>query len=168
MKRVLFYAAAVFILCGAIALAGCGYTFLGSKGLKVASIRIGEIKNESTEPGLSEMLVSALSDELMKQGISVDRSSPNVLDGSIQKFELTGVSEADQSFTAYQISISGRFVYRDATGKEFVLLGSSPFIISFSSQGALNQVFAQRQLAVQAGMQDLSSQIVSGLLIQYR
>ncbi|MDA8170904.1 MAG: LPS assembly lipoprotein LptE [Nitrospiraceae bacterium] len=159
------FAIAVFSLCGMLALSGCGYTFAGRKGLMVASVGIGPIKNESMEPGLSEMLYSALSDELMKQGINVDQNSPNRISGNLTLFDLSGVSEANDSFTAYQVTISGRFVFRGANGKEVLLPGSTPFILTFSSQGALNQVFAQRQLAVEAGMQNLASQIVSGLLV---
>ncbi|MDA8387181.1 MAG: LPS assembly lipoprotein LptE [Nitrospiraceae bacterium] len=164
MKKTAALAIAACLL-GLLMLSGCGYTFAGRKYLRVTSVKIGPIKNNSSEPGLSEMLVSALSDELSKQGIDVDQDSPNRIEGSLDRFDLTGTSEENQSFTAYQVAISGHFVLRDANGKEFLLPGTAPFIVSFSSQGALNQVFAQRELAVQAGMQQLASQIVSGLLV---
>ncbi len=164
MKSFSFAIVAVLLL-GMLSLSGCGYTFAGRKGLLVESVRIGPIKNKSMEPGLSQVLISALSDELMKQGINVDQNSRNMIYGNLTQFTLSGVSEANQSFTAYQVTIAGRFIFRGADGKEVVLPGSTPFIITFSSQGALNEVFAQRQLAVQSGMQNLASQIVSGLLV---
>lgn len=161
MKR-----AAVFLLLPALlALTGCGYALAGRNNFRAASVRIGPIKNNSSEPGLAQMLYSALSNELSKQGIDVDHTSPNRIEGSLDRFVLSGVSEQNQSFTAYQVAISGHFVLKSANGKKIALPGVAPFIITFSSQGALNQVFAQRQSAVQTGMEQLASQIVSGLLV---
>ena len=164
MKKPVAFASAA-LLGFLLALSGCGYTFAGRQGLKVTSVSIGPIKNNSSEPGLAQMLIPALSDELSKQGINVDQDSPNRLEGTLDRFDLTGVSEENQSFTAYQVTMSGHFVLKSANGKEILLPGTAPFIVSFSSQGTLNQVFAQRQTAVQSGMQQLASQIVSGLLV---
>ena len=165
MKKTGRYAVFIFMLVFLAApLAGCGYSIVGRRGLAATSVSIGPIENKTTEPGLEETLYSALSDELMKQGINVDQDSPSRIYGTLNTFQFMGVSETNQVFTSYQITISGSFFFRDANGKQTVLAGSSPFIISFSSQGDLNDVFAQRQEAIKAGMQSFASQMVSGLI----
>ncbi len=158
-----FLFASLFLL--AASLSGCGYSMVGSQGLMARSVSIGPIKNKTTEPGLEEFLYSALSDELMKQGINVDQDSPNRIYGTLDTFQLLGVAENNQVFTSYQITIRGSFFFQDANGKKMMLAGSSPFIISFSAQGDLNDVFAQRQEAIKGGMQSFASQMVSGLIM---
>jgi hypothetical protein len=148
----------------ALSLSGCGYSIVGSQGLLARNVSIGPIENKTTEPGLAEFLYSALSDELMKQGINIDQDSPNRIYGTLNTFQLLGVAESDQVFTSYQVTISGSFIFQGANGKKVVLASSSPFIISFSAQGALNDVYAQRQEAIKGGMQSFASQLVSGLI----
>ncbi|MDA8090661.1 MAG: LPS assembly lipoprotein LptE [Nitrospiraceae bacterium] len=148
----------------AVLLTGCGYSFVGRKNLKATSVSIGPIANNTTEPGLEQYLYTALSDELMKQGIDVDQTSANKIYGSLDTFQLLGVAETNRVFTSYQVTISGKFIFRGTDGKEVPLAGASPFIISFSAQGDLNDVLAQRQLAIRTGMQSFASQIVSGLV----
>lgn len=165
IKKAGHLAALILLAFIVVSLAGCGYSFIGRKGMKAENVSLGPIINKTTEPGLAEVLYSALSDELMKQGINVDQDSPNKISGTLTIFGLTGVAEANRVFTSYQISISGMFVFRGADGKKIVLSGSSPFIMSFSATGDLNDVFAQKQQAIKAGMQSFASQIVSGLII---
>ena len=165
MKKLARITALIFLSVSvAASLAGCGYSLVGRKDLVATSVSIGPIKNRTTEPGLEEYLYSALSGELMKQGIDVDQNSPNRIYGTLKVFHLQGVAENNQVFTSYQITISGSFVFRGAGGKKMVLAGSSPFVISFSSQGDLNDVYAQRQEAIKSGMQSFASQMVSGLI----
>ncbi|MDA8086817.1 MAG: LPS assembly lipoprotein LptE [Nitrospiraceae bacterium] len=145
-------------------LAGCGYSMVGRRGFVATNVSIGPIENKTPEPGLEEYLYFALSDELMKQGIDVDQNSPNRIYGTLNIFQFQGVAENNQVFTSYQLTISGRFVFKGAGGGKIVLAGASPFIISFSAQGDLNDVFAQRQEAIKTGMQSFASQMVAGLL----
>ena len=157
-------AALVLIMLVPLAIAGCGYSLLTKKAIQVSDIKIGKITNGTNEPELDDELVSALSGELMKQGIHLDSHSQNQIYGTINSFVLTGVTDINDVFTAYQVSIEGKFYFKGADGREIPLRGQNPFIVTFQSTGQMNVVYALRQVAVQGALKDLSSEIVSSFI----
>ncbi|MDA8174271.1 MAG: LPS assembly lipoprotein LptE [Nitrospiraceae bacterium] len=151
-------------LLALLSLSGCGYSLMGRKAINVPDIRIGTIKNITYEPGLDDALIRALKDQLMQEGFVINPASKDVIHGTITSYQITGVSIVNDIFSAYQISIAGKFYYRDASGKELLLRGDTPFIVTFQATDPLNTVFADRQAAEESALHDLSSNIVSSLV----
>ena len=160
--RLKIYAFALLLL--PVLLSGCGYSLMGHKAIAVEDIKIGTISNATYEPGLDDALIKALKDELMRQGFVISSTSKNEIHGTIASFQLTGADMKNDIFSAYQITITGKFYYKDAAGKDILLRGTTPYIITFQATDALNQVFADRQAAEDSALHDLSSEIVSSLV----
>jgi len=160
--------ASIFI--GAFLFSGCGYTIYGAKESKVKSVSIGKIENASREPRLHDFLVSALADELSRQGITLSEGAPHHINegeihGVINRFEMTGIAESgEQVFTEYEVKIAGSFFLRTQDGKDVPLRGENPFIVTFPSQADLSRVFAAREEAVRRVMKGLAAEIVSGIV----
>lgn len=154
----------IVLIFAALVLGGCGYSVVSKKAIGLESVKMGRLENATTEPGLEIVLIEALADELMKQGITVKGDSAHEIYGSINAFELKGVAEKDRLFTSYEVIIKGSFFLRGPDGKALALRGQNPFIVTFASHEELNLVFARRQEAVRRAMRELSSEIVSGIV----
>ena len=146
-------------------LTGCGYTIHGKVALPFDSIQIGRIENVTTEPKLQDVLYKALTEEFLKQGITVSPDSGYKLTGNINHFELRIISEKKELATEYEVIIRGDFRLAEPSGavKEFKNIGS-PFIVSFQSSNILEDVLALKEQASEKALKDLASEIVAHLI----
>lgn len=144
---------------------GCGYSIHGRASLPFDSIQIGKIENVTLEPKLQDLLHKALTDEFLKQGIAVSPNAGYKLSATISQFELRILSEKADIATEYEVDTKADFKVIDPSGniKEFKKIGS-PFIISFSGSGQLNELIASKELASERAMRDIAMEIV-GVLI---
>ncbi len=144
---------------------GCGYSLHGKAALPFDSIRIVKIENKTLEPKLQDRLYAALTEEFLKQGISVAPDAPNKLSGTITQFELRILSEKSNIAREYEVVIKANFVLTDQAGnkKEFKDLGS-PFIVSFSGPGSLNELIASKEDASDNAVKDMAAEIVAVLI----
>jgi hypothetical protein len=155
------------VYCLLSALFGCGYSLQNKTTLPFQAIQIGKIENATVEPKLQDMLYRALTDEFLKHGVSVNRDSVYKLNGRINHFELLILSEKSDIATEYEVVIKGNFILTDPSGKikEFKNTGS-PFIVSFSGPGPLNNLIASKELASEKAMRDMAMEIVGIILYQ--
>jgi hypothetical protein len=161
-RRRIFF---LFTLIGLFFLSACGYTLYGAKDSKVESLSIGKIENTSYEPRLQELLVLELSNELSRQGMSLEKGAPYQIHGTIKTFELRGIAESgEEVFTEYEVRIVGSFFLKTPDGKEIILKGENPFIVTFPSRADLSVVFAAREEAVKTVLKGLSAEIVAGIV----
>jgi hypothetical protein len=59
------------LVVGALALSGCGYHFVGGKGVfgpDVHTIELLAFENESREPGLEQLIAQAMNEEFARRG----------------------------------------------------------------------------------------------------
>jgi hypothetical protein len=145
-------------------LSGCGYSFVGGKSSSVKSIKIGSIENKTHEPGLEDELRTALSDELMRHGVSLNGEQGIEITGSIEKFELRGFSEKEGLFSEYEIIINGSFFLKKSAGYVSILNVQSPFIVHFSSGGSMGLVSALKEEAVRSALRDFASEIAAAIV----
>jgi hypothetical protein len=158
----------LFALCSmlcALCLAGCGYTIHGRASLPFDSIQIGKIENITVEPKLQDRLHKALTEEFLRQGIAVYPGAGYKLIGTINQFELRILSEKADIATEYEVLIKGDFKLTDPSGniKEFKNIGS-PFIVSFSGPGPLDELIASKELASERAIIDMAMEIVAILI----
>jgi len=158
----------LFTLCSllcAFCFWGCGYSIHGRASLPFDSIQIGKIENLTVEPKLQDRLHKALTDEFLKQGIAVYHDADYKLNGTINQFELRILSEKADIATEYEVIIKGDFRLIDPSGnvKEFKNI-ISPFIVSFSGPGPLDELIASKELASEKAIKDMAMEIV-GILI---
>lgn len=155
-------AAALFFI--SVFLFSCGYRFTGLKHAGMGSVKIGEIKNTAREPGLSDGLATALAEELTKRGIEISSGSGYEISGSVNGFEMKGISEKGGFFSEYEISISGEFRLRTPDGKTEKLLGEMPFVVHYGAKGGLKEVMAEKEEAVRRALEGLASEIAASII----
>jgi Lipopolysaccharide-assembly len=156
---------AIGAFCLLLAVCGCGYTIHGTASLPFDSIQIGKIENKTLEPKLQDMLYRALTEEFLKEGISVQAHAGHKLSGTINKFDLKVLSEKSNVAAEYEIVMRGDFKLVDPSGKakDFKRIGS-PFIVSFAGSGSLNELIANKELASEKAIRDMAMEIVAALL----
>jgi hypothetical protein len=144
---------------------GCGYTIHGKASLPFNSIQIGRIENKTIEPKLQDRLHRALTEEFLRHGISVDPVADYKLSGAIHLFELKVLSEKKDIAVEYEVIIKGDFRLIEPSGdiKEFKDIGS-PFIISSSGSGMLEDVITSKELASERAIRDMAIEIVDILI----
>jgi hypothetical protein len=144
---------------------GCGYSLHGRSALPFHDVAIGIIENNTVEPKLQDSLTVALTQEFLKEGITVTPAAQYRLSGVIHTFSLRILSEKSDVAAEYEVTIKGDFRIIDASGKitEMKQVGS-PFIVSFPSSGQLNELIAFKEQASNKALQDMAAEIVANLI----
>jgi hypothetical protein len=158
----------ILVLCSllsALCQFGCGYTMHNKASLPFTAIKMGKIENKTLEPKLQDRLYRALTDEFLKQGVSVNPDAAYKISGTIHQFDLRILSEKSDVAVDYEVVVKADFTLTDPSGntKEFRNI-ESPFIISFSGPGPLNDLIASKELASEQAMRDVAMEIVAGLI----
>ena len=153
------------VSCLLLVLSGCGYTLQTKASLPFQSIQIVRIQNKTVEPKLQDRLYTALTEEFLKEGVTVSRQAAYKLSCVINQFELKLLAEHSNVATDYEVIIKGNFVLTDPSGKkkEFKDIGG-PFIVSFAGSGQLNKLLASKEVASDKAIRDMATEIV-GMLI---
>lgn len=153
--------------CMLFAASGCGYSIQNKATLPFQAIQIVKIENVTVEPKLQDMLYRALTDEFLKHGVSVNRDAGYKLSGRINHFELLILSEKSDIATEYEVVIKGNFTLTDPSGKIKELKNTgSPFIVSFTGPGPLNDLIASKEKASEKAMRDMAMEMVGIILYQ--
>ena len=163
----------VFLLLVSIALpviTGCGYTVRNKASLPFESIQIGRIENRTVEPKLQDRLYLSLTQEFLKQGISVSPAASYKLSGTIHSFDLRIVSERSDIASEYEVLMKADFRVTDPSGKDKEFKDvSSPFIVSFTvPAGPLEGLIARKEIATDRGIQDIATEIVAALIYSFK
>lgn len=166
-SRLLCYA--VYTLLSALCLVGCGYTLQNRTTLPFDSIQIEGIENKTLEPKLQDRLYKALTEEFLKHGVTVQPAAGYRLSGTIHLFELNVLSERKGTAIQYEVVMRGDFRLVGPSGdtKEFKNIGS-PFIVSFSALGMLEDVLAFKEIASERAVKDMAMEIVAALIYPVR
>ncbi|MEW6571061.1 MAG: LptE family protein [Nitrospirota bacterium] len=144
---------------------GCGYSLHGRASLPFEALQIGNIENKTREPKLDDRLHRVLAEELLKQGFRVDPQAGYTLSGTINKFDMHILSESSDIATEYEVVVNGDFTLTDPSGniRQVKNIGS-PFIISFSSAGPLEELVAFKEVASERAVRDIAMEILASLL----
>lgn len=145
----------------------CGYSIYGREKLPFSNISIERIENNSYEPKLQDKLYIALTEEFLRQGISVVPNSDYKISGRINHFDLRVLSESSDVAVEYEVIIDADFKLKKPSGEiEDFKKFSSPFIVSFSGMGRreLEYLIAQKEYASERALKDIAMEIVSALI----
>jgi hypothetical protein len=155
------------LYCSLFTLFGCGYSLHGRASLPFNAIQIGTIENKTVEPKLQDKLYTALTEEFLKQGITVLPDAGYKLSGTVKEFSLLILSEKGDIAAEYEVVIKGDFTLVDPSGKQKELKDiGSPFIVSFSRPGPLEEVIAAKELASEKAIRDMAMQVVGAVIFQ--
>lgn len=143
-----------------IVVTNCGYTIQGKSALPFSSISIDTISNRTYEPRLDDKLRNILTEELIKRGFVVDRSSDYRIYGSINVFELRTLSEKAGVAVEYEVVISGEFKVKTSSGIIKDLRSGGLFIVSLLSAERIEDVMALKEKAIEKALKDLSEELI--------
>jgi hypothetical protein len=148
-----------------LTLCGCGYTLYSRMALPFDSIQIERIDNITLEPKLQDKLYRALTEEFLKNGVTVRPNADYKLSGTIRLFELHILSEKRGVAVEYEAVMKGDFRLKGPSGetKDLKNIGS-PFIVSFSGSGPLEDVLAFKEVASEKAAKDIAMEIVGTLM----
>ncbi len=141
----------------------CGYSIHGRAGLPFPSITIDHITNRTYEPGIEDRMRKILTEELVKSGFTLDRSSDYRIYGSIDSLELRTLSEKSGVAVEYEVVIKGDFKLKTPS-RIRNLRSSGPFIVSFTSPANLQGVMALKERAIEKALRDLSDEIIASII----
>lgn len=149
-----------------VALCSCGYTLQTRANLPFDTVSIGTIENKTFEPKLQDRLNTILADTLMEYGIQVVPSSSHVVQAVVTHFDLKTLSEIDLTTSEYQVTITGDFTLLDReTGATVPLMKlQSPYLTYFFATGVIENVRAQKELATDQALKDLSQELVRRMI----
>ena len=154
----------VCLLTG-LMLSGCGYSVYTHSDLPFKEINIGTIENKTLEPKLQDKLHAALTEEFMKNGITVNPYAETKISAVLNKFDMTVLSEKKGITIEYSVLINADFIVEDKDGrkKEFKKI-DSPFIVSFGSSEDLPPLLAKKELVEERAMRDVAMRIIGALI----
>jgi hypothetical protein len=144
-----------------LALSACGYSI---KRSTVDSVRIGDIENMTSEAKLEDRLTEALLASFLKNGIKVTQSSGHSVEGTLETLELRQLSEKSAPTTTSQVVIKGEFFLVQPEGEKKELPGGGKYIVTFSSEGALTPIIANKELAIERALNDIAEEISAAVL----
>jgi hypothetical protein len=129
------------------------------------TIQIVKIENKTLEPKLQDSLYRALTEEFLKQGVTVSPDAGYKVSGIIDQFELRVLSEKSDIATEYEVIVKADFKLIEPSGhaKEFKNI-VSPFIVSFTSPGPLNDLIASKEIASEKAIRDMAAEIVANFI----
>jgi len=174
--------ALIFSLLFVVVASGCGYKMQGRADLPFKEIAIGEIENKTGEPKLQDKMHRLLAETFMEYGVDVRNSARYKIDGSFSKFEVYPVAEKDLKAVEYKLNITGSFRMIDTETKiedkksrrtkvtafakkteyktEALGAVTNPYPTYFRSTGLLVNVLAEKELATERALKDMSQEIV--------
>ncbi|QWR77210.1 LPS assembly lipoprotein LptE [Candidatus Magnetomonas plexicatena] len=139
---------------------------IGKDSLPFTTVKIGRIKNTTSEPKLEDLFYKALAEEFLKRGITVTDSAQNTIEGEINSFQLGIAAEKTGYATDYNITMGGNFVLKSRDGKKKEFKGvKSPFYESVTSLDTVNEVVAAKELAAAGAVKRLAASLVFELMM---
>lgn len=147
-----------------ISSSGCGYSIHGTADLPFRTITVGKVVNRTFEPGLDNRFKRAITDELIRNGFSLEDNAEQRIEGTITTFELRTLSEKSGVTAEYEVAIKGDFILSYTSGRQKALRGSGLYIVSFQSTEKLGSVMALKQKATEKALQDLATELTASII----
>lgn len=141
--------------------AGCGYRIHGRQSLPFTEVRVAVVGNTTYEPKLQDRLHRALTVEFLRQGVHVGSTAENTLSCTVNRFDITALSEKSGFVTEYRILVDAVCRLTDASGKVTGTAAvTSPFIVSFAAAEEFGRLIAGKEAAEERAAADLATEIV--------
>ncbi len=165
LKRICYIPVALF-LSFVFLLSGCGYSIQKKANLPFNDIYIGKLNNNTFEPKLQDKLHRVLTEGFIQYGFQISPSSRYRLEGDISKFEIKTLSEKDLVTTEYQILLFCNFRLIDTETGTITKVDSltEPFVNYFVAKGRLENVLAQKEIATESSLRELSKELIRYIL----
>jgi len=162
-KKAFIFCSAFFVLSF---ISSCGYMLQTKADLPFESISVGKIENKTHEPKIQDKMNKILTETLMQYGFRVSPAARYRIDVDITRFDLNVLSEIGLTAAEYQVLITGEFKLTDIEkGTSTPLMSlNSPFVTYFNTLGRLVNVIAQKEMATESALKDLSQELARRII----
>lgn len=148
-----------------LSLAGCGYSLHPQSSLPFKEIAIEPVENRTLEPGLQDLLHRVVTEEFMRQGISVDPSAKRRVSAVIRQFDAPLLSEKEDIAREYRITVGVDFIITDEEGqKTYIKNLGSPFMAPFAGPDDFGRLLASKSVATEEALRDVARQLIGSLI----
>jgi len=154
-------AGAALVLAAAL-LTGCGYSMQGRP--EVDSVRVERIRNNTTEPGLQDILYDSLAIELGKYGVRLDSGAKNRVEGSLEDITVNNLASKDGLAVHFEVNVKGNFSLVGPGDERRPLTRQSSYIVTFTTTGPLEELTSMRERAIRQAMSDLATELASSVV----
>ncbi|MBF0328080.1 MAG: hypothetical protein HQL10_02900 [Nitrospirae bacterium] len=155
----------VFLFSALLLVNACGYAVRGKAELPFDSIAFGSIQNHTLEPKLQDKLNRALAETFASYGFRLSSSAKYRIEADVTKFTLTALSEQELTASEYEISILADFrlidIEKNTTKK---IEGTDPFRTSFAAVSPLENLTAQKELAMDRAVKNLAEELARSIV----
>lgn len=157
--------AALFLILFFLA-SGCGYSVQKKADLPFNEIHVGKLNNNTFEPKLQDKLRRALAESFSQYGFQISQTSRYRLEGDISRFEIKTLSEKDLVTTEYQILLFCNFRLIDTQTGDVIKIDAvtEPFVNYFTAKGRLENVLAQKEIATERSLRELSNELIRNII----
>jgi hypothetical protein len=145
-----------------VMLAGCGYKLNMSPAIK--SVKLGQIQNATFEPGVQDLLRTALVEELLKKGIKIDPKASHTIEGTITRYSQSDKAELNDITVQFDITLAGDFKLTSPDGQQVPLNSSGLFIVTFGGTDNLDRLMADKQMALKAAARNMAVELVASII----
>ncbi|HEB75570.1 MAG TPA: hypothetical protein ENJ04_04395 [Nitrospirae bacterium] len=143
----------------------CGYRVQRTSVLPLASVRIDGVENRTFEPGLQDLFVDVMAEELLRNGIALSDSSEYVLSAVLTDYRLDTLSIKDDLSVEYIIRVVADVTLGLPGGDKREFKGvSSEFMETFVSADDIQSIQSQREVATEKAVRSLAQRVVADIL----
>ncbi|NOZ25231.1 MAG: hypothetical protein GXO94_03960 [Nitrospirae bacterium] len=164
-KKLLSNLTFVLFLLQCSLLVSCGYRVHKTSVLPFGSVRIGVVENQTFEPGLQDLFINVMAEELLRNGIALADRSAYVLSAVLTDYRLDTLSIKDDLSVEYIIRIAAdvRLGFPDGSVREIKDIGSE-FMETFVSADDIQAIQSQRERATEKAVRGLAQRIIAEMI----
>jgi outer membrane lipopolysaccharide assembly protein LptE/RlpB len=156
----------------------CGYHIVGSKYLPFDSVAVRPVQNMTYEPRLEEKLHSALSRELIVQGITLASAggaeslgrapeSGVAIEAKITAFNLKTIASVDEKVKEQEIIMLVDVAVIDKNSVSELKAVRSPIQITYDAAGTVGEAALNKERAVEKACAEVAKEIADRVIIRY-
>lgn len=150
---------------------GCGYHMVGSTSLPFHTVVVRQVINKTYEPGLEDVMHTAISREFISQGVNVtsNEKTENApqLETVIKLFQVNTIAVTDNKVTEQTVTMVVDFRFMD--NKRVIEFNSitSPISITFPTSGGITEAIVEKQRAMEKLSTEIAKEFISRLTMRY-
>ncbi len=152
------------LLCLYLFTTSCGYSIHTKADLPFQEIYLRSVENLTLEPGLQDKMRKIAYQTLSENGFIITSSAERVLDIQIKNYRLSTLSEIGLYTVEYQVTMDVRAILYEGKLKKKEFTPSSPFTTFFRTTRDLQSIIADRDIAIESLIRDISDDMVRKLI----
>lgn len=146
-------------------ISSCGYRIHKRSDLPYTSLRLTQITNRTSEPGLQDLFARVFTEEALQQGLVISETSGNAISILITDYSLSTVAVKNSLSAEYRVGIVADVTIKPYDRPEVVLKGvDSGFDETFVAGNSLQSIQSSREVITKRALRDISQKVLSEII----